>query len=27
VIDKISEKYDVWSKWKLEIQWFIKCQK
>ena len=27
VIDEISKKYDVWSKWKLEIQWFIKCKK
>ena len=27
IIEKISEKYDVWSKWKLEIQWFIKLKK
>lgn len=27
VIEEISKKYDVWSKWKLEIQWFIKCKK
>ena len=27
VIEQISEKYDVWSKRKLEIQWFMKCQK
>jgi hypothetical protein len=27
VIEEISKKYDISSKWKLEIQWFMKLKK